>query len=102
MSDILQRLQDAYQCGGIPQIPIIAELVDAIGKTVFETPCEIGATVFDTYSGKIQERTICAFELSANGIDPITPWHSGQEHLGGGLARQYFLVVPRINVEVVI
>lgn len=46
MSDILQRLKDAYQRNPAEAFELLPELVDAIGKTVVELPALPGKIVF--------------------------------------------------------
>ena len=46
MADILQKLQDAYHRNPAEAYNLLPDLMDAIGKTVFETPCEVGDTVY--------------------------------------------------------
>lgn len=80
MSDILQRICDAYARNPAEALKLLPELMDAKGKTVFETPCAIGTTVYNitwwdtvtesvkvhgkTYSRQIQKHKVSKSKFS--------------------------------------
>jgi hypothetical protein len=47
MSDILSRLQSAYQRNPAEVLNLLPEFFDSVGKMVFELPCEVGDTIYE-------------------------------------------------------
>ena len=46
MSDILSRLQSAYQRNPAEVLNLLPKFFDSVGKTVIEMPCEVGADAY--------------------------------------------------------